>query len=97
MVRREQLELMLMGLRDGNYATVSQARADAQNVFQSYNSVRYGINALTGEPVREEDSPGNYLLQQTNNELELVTFDADGRPDVSDLSPLQPGVDLRKK
>lgn len=35
-------------------------------------------NFLLGGPVREEDSPGNYLLRQNTNGVEFVWFDANG-------------------
>ena len=30
------------------------------------------MNPYTGEPVREEDSPGNYVIREEDGRLELV-------------------------
>jgi hypothetical protein len=35
-------------------------------------------NYFLGGQIREEDSPGNYLLRETNGTVELVVFDAQG-------------------
>jgi hypothetical protein len=35
-------------------------------------------NLLLGGPIREEDSPGNYVLRESTNGVEFVWFDADG-------------------
>jgi hypothetical protein len=39
-------------------------------------------NYFVGGQIREEDSPGNYILRQTNNQLQLVTFNAEGAEEV---------------
>jgi hypothetical protein len=54
-------------------------------------------NFFTEGPIREEDSSGNYVIQQTNNELELVIVDADSRPTFLKLGGLQrqvPGLQV---
>jgi hypothetical protein len=96
-LRHHEMLSLLMNLQEGNYQTLAQARADAQTILHS-NDDYFGAleNTFTGEPVHEEDSPGNYVLQVTNNELQLVTFDADGRAGVSDLGPLRPVLDTSK-
>jgi hypothetical protein len=38
------------------------------------------MNHLSGEPIREEDSPGNYQLRQSSNRVECVIYDACGAP-----------------
>jgi hypothetical protein len=42
----------------------------------------YGVkswdNYFVGGQIREEDSPGNYLLRETNNQLQFVSFDYEG-------------------
>jgi hypothetical protein len=35
-------------------------------------------NILLGGPIHEEDSPGNYQIQETTNGVDFVIFDADG-------------------
>ena len=88
LLEREQSIGLLMSLKDGPYADLAQARAAAQKLCQSNEYAQSWNNDLTGEPVHEEDSPGNYVLQQTNQELQLVTFDANGNAEVSDLGQL---------
>lgn len=87
-LRREQSLGLLTGLRDSPYANLAQARAAARSICHSDAYARDWNNDFTGEPVREEDSPGNYVLQETNHELQLVTFDADGNAEVSDIGLL---------
>src|SRR5581483_7732759 len=35
-------------------------------------------NYFLGQPMREEDSPGNYTLRETTNGVEYVWYDVDG-------------------
>ena len=37
-----------------------------------------GTNQFTGQPWREEDSPGNYTLRETTNGIEYTWYDFDG-------------------
>jgi hypothetical protein len=37
-------------------------------------------NYLSGGFIREEDSPGNYQLRQSSNQVQCVIFDARGAP-----------------
>ena len=87
-LRKEQSLGLLIGLRDSPYADLAQARAAARSICHSDTYARDWNNDFTGEPVHEEDSPGNYVLRETNHELQLVTFDADGNAKVSDIGQL---------
>jgi hypothetical protein len=84
--RGEQLVLNTI-LADGDWHTVAEARAELQNdILSPTNAAVYGFkswdNYFVGGQIREEDSPGNYILRQTNNQLQLVTFNAEGAEEV---------------
>ena len=53
----------------------------------------YGVknwdNYFVGGQIREEDSPGNYLLRETNNQLQFVSFNSDGGEGVMDTWDLR--------
>jgi hypothetical protein len=49
-------------LHGGGWQTMAEARAKLQGAGQ----------------IHEEDSPGNYLLRETNNQMQLIFFDPDG-------------------
>jgi hypothetical protein len=85
--REEQLALAI-ALGDGEWHSVAEARAEIQNnVLNPTNAAMYGLNNLdnyfVGGQVREEDSPGNFLLRETNSQLQLITFNPDGSEAVS--------------
>jgi hypothetical protein len=76
-----------IALGDFDWRTTAEARAALQNLINApTNALIYGLknwdNAYLGDPIREEDSPGNYLLRETNNHLQIVFFDSDGSEDV---------------
>ena len=84
----EQLVLQLV-LNDGGWQTIAEARKQLQNVVVNPTEARrWGLESVTnywvGGQIREEDSPGNYVLRETNSQLRLVTFDAVGLEVVSD-------------
>ena len=82
--RMEQLQLTLyMILDDGGWQTITEARAILQNATSNpTNAVFYHVkdwdNYFVGGQIREEDSPGNYLLRETNNQLQFVSFNYEG-------------------
>jgi hypothetical protein len=43
-------------------------------------------NFLIGGLVREEDSPGNYTIRQTEEDFEYIWYDIDGAPQIIPLS-----------
>jgi hypothetical protein len=80
--RQEQLAL-LIALDDLDWHTTTEAREGLQEtILNPTNAALYGIknwdNYFIGGQVHEEDSPGNYLLRETNNQLHFITFDANG-------------------
>jgi hypothetical protein len=70
-------------LNDGGWQTLAEARAKLQDVTSNpINSPkkywRNWRNDLVGGQIHEEDSPGNYLLRETNQQMQLIIFNADG-------------------
>ena len=81
---REQQTALCLALNDGGWRTIAEARAGLREfISDTNNAVSYGCknwdNYLVGGQIREEDSPGNYLLRETNHQVEIVTFTWDGR------------------
>ena len=71
-------------LDDGGWQSIDEARAKLRGAISDTNSgPKNWDNFWTGGQVHEEDSPGNYLLRETNNQLQLVTFKADGGEEIS--------------
>lgn len=56
----------------GTNASLANARAAAAKIAATET------NILSGVPIREEDSPGNYLLAEGTNDVDFILFDADG-------------------
>jgi hypothetical protein len=86
-MREEQLALQII-LEEEGWPSLKQARTTLQNATSNpTNAVTYGLmnwdNDFAGGQVREEDSPGNYLLRETSNQLQLVTFRPDGGEEIS--------------
>jgi hypothetical protein len=87
--------ILYMILDDGGWQTIAEARAILQNAtLNPTNTVFHGYkdwdNDLVGGQIREEDSPGNYLLRETNNLLQFVTFGYDGGENVRGSWDLRP-------
>ena len=86
---REEMLVLRMALDDLEWHTAAQARSALQKITaNSTNAANYGVygvqnwdNHLLGGQFHEEDSPGNYLLRETNNQLELVLINAQGGED----------------
>ena len=81
-MKMEQLAL-LMALGDSDWHTTAEVRAGFQEMISNpTNATVYGVknwgNYFVGGQIREEDSPGNYLLRETNNQLQFITFNSDG-------------------
>jgi hypothetical protein len=92
-VWREDKLVVCIALDDFEWRTPAEARIGLQNIINTpTNALIYGLknwnNAYLSAPIREEDSPGNYLLRETNKQLQLVFFDADGGEDVSCVKDL---------
>jgi hypothetical protein len=58
-------------------SSLAEARAVLKKI-EGQQPKLTGQNFLLGGPVREEDSPGNYILRQGTNGVDFVWFDADG-------------------
>jgi hypothetical protein len=81
-MKMEQLALLL-ALGDSDWHTTAEVRAGFQEMISNpTNATVYGVkswdNYFVGGQIREEDSPGNYLLRETNNQLQFVSFDYEG-------------------
>lgn len=60
-----------------NVAWIRQQLADPA-FWNETDKRRGGTNLFTGQPCREEDSPGNYTIRQNGRKIEYVSFDIDG-------------------
>ena len=82
----QQLGLVIIS-DQSNWHTTAEVRAGLQKfISNSTNAANFALNwenYFVGGQVREEDSPGNYLLRETNNQLQLVTFYPNGGEEVS--------------
>jgi hypothetical protein len=85
--QQEQLALQI-ALGDFDWHTTIEARTGLQALISNpTNGIPYGIknwdNYFIGGQIHEEDSPGNYLLRETNNQLQLITFNHGGGEEIS--------------
>ncbi|MGH7993125.1 MAG: DUF2330 domain-containing protein [Limisphaerales bacterium] len=92
---REEQFALGMALDDLSPKTIGEARKGLQELVSNpANAASYDLknwdNYFVGGQIREEDSPGNYLLRETNNQLQLVTFDANGGEEVAGSWNLHP-------
>ena len=73
-------------LEEGTNFTIAAARAHLAELASSLSaqdwSHRFGrdpmANLLLGGSIREEDSPGNYTLRETEAGIGFITYDAQG-------------------
>jgi hypothetical protein len=84
-----------IAMGDFNGHTAAEARTNLQEIISNpTNAMDYGIrnrdNYFVGGQFREEDSPGNYLLRETNSQLELIFFNPDGGEEISGTWDLHP-------
>ncbi len=78
----EQLALQFW-LADGDWHTAADARAGLKDLITNpTNAAIYDLkswdNDLVGGQFREEDSPGNYALRETNSQLQFIIYYPDG-------------------
>jgi len=78
-----EMSALQSALDDLNGRTLAEARSQLQKTIANpANAENYRLkgwdNFLAGGPFHEEDSPGNYLLRETNNQLELILIDQRG-------------------
>ena len=81
--------------KDWDQMPASKIRAGFRDMINSpTNAVIRGLknwdNPFQGGQIHEEDSPGNYLLRETNHQLQFVTFNADGGEEVLEVINLPP-------
>jgi Uncharacterized protein conserved in bacteria (DUF2330) len=91
-IKEQQLALCI-ALGDFEGHTVAEARASLRDLTSNQtNAAYYGLknweNHFVGGQLREEDSPGNYLLRETNNQLELIFINRDGGEEISTTKQL---------
>jgi hypothetical protein len=51
-----------------------------QKLLKDYSDERFFINSFSKEPIQEEDSPGNYTLEERADGVLLKMFDLTGKP-----------------
>jgi hypothetical protein len=90
--REQQITLRLV-LGDSDWHTTAEVRAGLQQTISNpTNAAVYGLknwdNYFVGGQMREEDSPGNYLLRETNNQLQLIFFYPNGEEEISETRDL---------
>ncbi len=90
---RDQELILHFTLGDLRPKTVGEVRTGFQEMISNpTNAQEYGMqnwdNPFVGGQFHEEDSPGNYLLRETNNQLQIVTFNRDGAEEVQDTLDL---------
>jgi hypothetical protein len=90
---KEHLLAIHIAFEDYGWRTTAEARVGLQKLFSNpTNAFEYGLknwdNNLVGGQIREEDSPGNYLLRETNNQLQLIGIFPNGEEMVWDTLDL---------
>lgn len=91
-MKMEQIALRL-ALGDSDWKTTVEVRTGLQQTISNpTNAAYYGLknwdNHFVGGQFREEDSPGNYLLRETNNQLQLIFFYPNGEEEISETQDL---------
>ena len=66
-----------------NHAPAAVARAYASNWARQHSETLQ--NHYLGGPVREEDSPGNYVIREVGGKLQFVCYDAEGAEYVQNI------------
>jgi hypothetical protein len=87
-MKMSHLELQT-ALGDTDSLDLNKLRTAASNLLVSpTNDLEWTNwnNYFLGGRIREEDSPGNYILRETNGRLEFVTYDANGAENVQILN-----------
>lgn len=90
---RQQQIVLLIALDDTEWHTTAEARTVLQTLLSNRtNAAKYFVrnfdNPFVGGQLREEDSPGNYLLRETNQQMEVVFFHPDGSEEVAETKDL---------
>lgn len=84
---RQQMRALRFALVDLDCHTTAEVRAAFQKIISNpTNAKTYSLknweDHLAGGQFREEDSPGNYLLRETKNQLEFILIDTYGGENV---------------
>jgi hypothetical protein len=72
------------GTIDPDLTWIRQQLAD-RAFWNKVNSRNGGTNILTGQPCREEDSPGNYTIRTNGRRTYYVSYDIDGAENEEEL------------
>ena len=77
---REEALVLRLALEDLDCHTTAEVRAAFEKIISNpTNADYYGLknwnNYFASGQFREEDSPGNYILRETNNQLEFILID----------------------
>ena len=81
---------------NGQVTSASRVREDIKVLVEFYSKSSEGWqNNLSGGLIREEDSPGNYVLRENGPDLEFVAYDAAGAPHVLERARIK-GADQPK-
>jgi len=75
-IHRNELQTLSVTLNTSD--SVAEARTEIQRLFGELPA-RFS-NTLAGGRVREEDSPGNYTIAETNGLAHFIGYDAAGAP-----------------
>jgi len=87
--RKNNLFQISVELEYGGWSTPQQARAEARALIArplepGWKTSLDWQNQYLGGPIREEDSPGNYLLREQDGHLKFIIYDAKGAACVLD-------------
>ena len=73
------LEIEILAKEHDDFAGMSKNGID--KLLSDYFVSKKTVNAFTGEPIKEEDSPGNYTLMEDDRGIVWRTYTMDGYPD----------------
>ncbi len=65
-------------LTAANIIRIAQTNAPYWNEWSQEVDWKNWRNDYLGSPLHEEDSPGNYIIRETNGQLQFVSYDAEG-------------------
>jgi hypothetical protein len=79
--------LMSLGMYLALTQTVEGFKEEVDFQMKEGEKYRGNVNSLLGGLIREQESPGNYILRDTGKDLEFVAYDAAGAPHVLQSVP----------
>jgi len=80
-------ELLIFARDHDNF--VGMSKDEITRLLRDFFTSKGTINLYTGEPIKEEDSPGNYTLLEDDRGIVWRTYSIEGYPDDCILVPLQ--------